>query len=299
MHLFDLPNKQDYIEALLSSQNILIPNASKLKLMLEDYREGAYCIVIPAMMGRKKYAIRCWKCIDETTRALLCHRMNILSKKLAKYYNSYFVDFDFYEAGIVTVKGVFPMMIMPWCDDMNFDEFIQNYLSEVKVLQRIALSFLNMTDYLHRNKISHGDLQPDNIRVRTDGSLYLIDYDTLYLPCMQFEKDSVKGRLEYQHPSRKYNEFLSPYMDYFAEYILYLSILIAIKFPNNWHDTIIVNRESLFIKNNYSNICNSKLYRFLEQVQDADLQKFMGYFVLALEENELSKITPINKLLHK
>ena len=35
---------------------------------------------------------------------------------------------------------------------------------------------------------AHGDLKPDNILVRDDGSLVLVDYDGMYVPAMQGQK---------------------------------------------------------------------------------------------------------------
>lgn len=299
MDLFDLPNKQDYIDAILHQENILIPNVSGLELSTEQYKEGAYCIIFPAMIGQEKSAIRCWKCIDDSTKEVLCRRMSLVSSKLKEFSNPYLVEFDFYEAGLVTAKGIFPVSVMKWCDDISLNEYIQAHIYNTEILQRFAFSFLEMTDYLHYNKISHGDFQPDNIRVKANGSLYLIDYDTLYLPCMQQEKDSIKGMLDYQHPGRQNNEFLSPFMDYFAEYVIYLSISIAIRYPDFWNETIISNKGSLFMKDDYLNIYDNKVFMFLKQQETLEFQNTMSYLISALKENDIAKIIPINKLICK
>lgn len=87
---------------------------------------------------------------------------------------------------------------------------------------------------LHEKDISHGDLQHGNIKVRSNGDICLIDYDSLYVPQLSNEKDVIKGLPGYQHPKRKDLDKLSPKSDYFSELIIYLSLLVIAENPHYW-----------------------------------------------------------------
>lgn len=70
--------------------------------------------------------------------------------------------------------------------------------------------------------------------VKTDGSLVLVDYDSMYVPELKGMKDEIKGLAGYQHPSRWGNVFLSEKADYFSELVIYTSLKALEKMPMLW-----------------------------------------------------------------
>ena len=62
--------------------------------------------------------------------------------------------------------------------------------------------------------------------------LYLVDYDSFYCSDLKGEQDIVKGLVDYQHPSRQENKYVSEKLDYFSELIIYLSILAIAESPS-------------------------------------------------------------------
>ena len=74
-----------------------------------------------------------------------------------------------------------------------------------------------MAKELHAAGVSHGDLQHGNIMVNADGSLILVDYDSMYVPSLEGYADEIKGLVGYQHPARWENCKCSPKADYFSE----------------------------------------------------------------------------------
>lgn len=52
-----------------------------------------------------------------------------------------------------------------------------------------------MCKKLHEKSIAHGDLQHGNILVDSNGNIYLIDYDSMFVPSLEKERDIIKGRM--------------------------------------------------------------------------------------------------------
>ena len=91
-----------------------------------------------------------------------------------------------------------------------------------------------MTRMLHRHNIAHGDLKHENIFIKADGSILLIDYDSVYVPGLDGEADEIKGVVSYLHPNRFYLSYLSPKLDYFSESIIYVHLIALSEFPELW-----------------------------------------------------------------
>ena len=125
---------------------------------------------------------------------------------------------------------------MDWVEAATLKEYISQHLHEKDTLLQLANSFRKMVDDLHKNNISHGDLQHGNILVHEDGSLTLVDYDSMYVPDLAGQPDNVHGLHGYQHPARFSNKIVSPKADYFSELVIYLSILALAEDPNLWTD---------------------------------------------------------------
>jgi formylglycine-generating enzyme required for sulfatase activity len=134
---------------------------------------------------------------------------------------------------------------MPWITGKNLKQYIEDNLKDSSKLLNLADRFLSMVVDLRKHKISHGDLQDNNILVRDDGSIILIDYDSLCVPDIEGKKEFVSGTAGYQHPSRisgKDNR-LTPAADYFSEVIIYLSLLAFAQKPALFAEQDVKNRD--------------------------------------------------------
>lgn len=295
--LFALPNKFDYQEAVISRENLLFLQKNDCLKYNGINKEGAFCVVFQMFINREKYAIRCWKCLSEKSKQVICRRMELVSDWIRNVQPLYLNEIFLYENGIKTIKGIHPIAVMKWHDDMSLKEYLSLHIQEPLLLTRLSDSFVTMVSYFHNLHIAHGDINMDNIRVKTDGTLYLIDYDTFYVPTMEQEKDDVKGKPEYQHHARNNNMYLSEYIDYYSEYVIFFTIKSLAKYPELWDLFELANKESHILnRNELSDIQGSRIYSFVREKNDEGLMTILFCMDdMWQNENCLNSIIPIEK----
>lgn len=91
--------------------------------------------------------------------------------------------------------------------------------------------------------------------------------------------------------------YISEYMDYFSEYVIYLTIKSLAKYPELWNLFGLANKEShIFSRDELSNIQSSRIYSFVREKNDEELMTIL-YFMdnIWKYENTLNSITPIEK----
>ena len=295
--LWAFPNKFDYLEAFISQKNLLFLKENDCIEYDDRYIEGAFCIVFQVLLNGEKYAVRCWKCLNEIDRRRICRRMKQVSDWIKNVQPLYLHEITLYEDGIKTIKGVYPVTMMKWNDDMSLRKYLSLHIQESPLLETLSDSFITMVSYFHNLRISHGDMNMDNIRVKADGSFSLIDYDTFYVPTMEDEKDEVKGKSEYQHHARNQNMYLSEYMDYYSEYIILLAIKSLARHPELWDLFGLTDEESHILnRNELSDIQSSRIYFFIREKKDKVLMQFLLFMDdMWKNKNSLNSIIPIEK----
>ena len=78
-------------------------------------------------------------------------------------------------------KSEFPVLLMDWVDGLSLDAYT-NKISDNKIkLEQLAGNFQELVCWLLMQPFAHGDLKPDNILVKDDGSIILLDYDGMYV----------------------------------------------------------------------------------------------------------------------
>lgn len=191
---------------------------------------GGYSIVFPFQVKTGKVAVRCWIAgIDDIEM-----RLNAISAYLKQVQSPYFVNFEYVRDGFFIDKQFYPLVRMDWVEGLTLRDFIQQHLRDPQKLDRLADRFLEMCGHLHSLGISHGDLQHGNIVVRSDESIRLIDYDSVFVPSLQGYSQVVAGLESYQHPLRKTVSSYGPNTDYFSELVIYLSLKVLASKPDLW-----------------------------------------------------------------
>lgn len=254
---------------------------------------GGYTNVFPFIdKNGKKVAVRCW-CADIDRARERCYR---IAEFLKKDTSGYFVDFRYEPDAILIAGQLHPVVVMDWVDGLTLKRYIDEKKPSKELFLDLADKFLTMTKYLHSKGIAHGDLQHGNIMVRPDGSLILIDYDSMYIETLKGFSDAVKGLPGYQHPARDKNRILTPKIDYFSELVIYLSLLIFAEKPSLWEEYT-DTEDLLFSKEDFDDPNGSKIFKDFSLSTNPNIKHLMQKLKLALAKTDINDLSPLDALL--
>lgn len=292
-----LPDCSEYMTSIETPQLIKAMELQGGKVITKNGKPlryaGGFCVVFPyeESTGRK-VAVRCWTAhVPDADR-----RSRQISQWLQKSRLPYFVGFNYIEEGVVTQLGVFPIIIMDWVDAIPLKDYLQKNINNTSAIKALADEFLKMTTDLHHLGFSHGDLQHGNIMVSSSGQLFLVDYDSMYVPGLEDVTDVIKGLAGYQHPGRAKLKYLSPKSDYFSEMIIYTSLLVLAKYPILWEKLNIADTETLiFAQEDLNNPSQSEIFNFLKS--DFEFIECANAIEEALSKSNIEDLLPLNEAI--
>lgn len=293
-----LPSIRTSIE---NNQSLVIDSFARQGIFRRDKRgrlvayTGGFSVVYPFEYNNEVWAFRCWHADLGNLRG---HFLT-LSSALSKLNLPYFCSFTYVDEGIVVEGKKYPTTRMKWIDGKNLKEYICIHKNDKNKLKNLANNFVKMITTLHKYHISHGDLQHGNILIDDNDNLFLIDYDSVYVPELQGEADIIKGLKGYQHPKRGDNLLANEKVDYFSELIIYLSILaIAEKSSLVEKYQVEDSEQLLFSFEDFKDLENSQVY--------VDLMQLGGLFSILLkilsdylDEDDICNLEPFTTLVDK
>lgn len=114
----------------------------------------------------------------------------------------------------------------------------------------LSAAFERMALQLLDREWAHGDLKPENIIVRPDGTLRLIDYDAMFIPELSGRRTLEIGTPPYQHPLRDETMF-DKHLDDYAVALIAVSLRALALEPTlygryNRADNIIIYPSDIF-----------------------------------------------------
>ena len=184
----------------------------------------------------------------------------------------------------------FPVLIMDWVDGQPLDAYLRQHLDDTYDLQMLAYSFCRMGAWLLSQPFAHGDLKPDNILVRDDGTLVLVDYDGMFVPSMEGETAMETGSPDFRHPLRTEQSF-NEHIDDFSIATIALSLKAISLNPQLFHQYAASDR-LLFSASDYLNIGQSPALKDIVSLSsDAELATILAAFHLAMANNDLSMVS--------
>lgn len=258
---------------------------------------GGFSIVFPVEVDGSKWAFRCWHHTLDNDQT----RIKLLSAELKKVSLPYFIDFEYEDKGVVVNGAVYPTTRMKWKNGRDIKDYICYNRNNRHKLFKLASNFFAMTQDLHRLSIAHGDLQHENIIVNPFGKIFLIDYDSMYVPALSYmnSKNSTNGKEGYQHPARENCVYSNPTLDYFSEVVILTSILAIAHNPSLINKYDMEDSDTmLFKKADFRNFASSKIY--------SDLSAMGGIFVVLLKvlssylgNSDITSIDPLELAANK
>ena len=287
------PLISEYVRAIQDANN----NLDKLAYLVpvqddhgEPYRSsGAFAVVFKMKDKQtgKCYALKCFT--EEQEGRAEAYRQ--IADELEFVDSSYITSVKYLEKEIFVDSSCeedeFPVLLMDWIDGETMENYIAENYQDNYVMAILCYRFCKMAAWLRSQPFAHGDIKPDNIMVRPDGNLTLVDYDGMFVPAMKGQKSPTIGTKDFSHPLRTVNDF-DETIDDFALASIALS-LKAISMNSTLLDTYGASDRLLFSENDYRNPSNSKVISALQELMcDKNFCTLYSLFMLALARKELS-----------
>ena len=132
--------------------------------------------------------------------------------------------------GITLVGRKMPTLLMEWIDGPTLFEAIDRAASRQNrdVLDAIAAALRDLSIGLRDSRVTHGDLTPDNLMLRPNGSLVCVDLDTLEWPGARKRIHDVEKHA-YRHPRRSGTP---AHQDAFALLVMFVSTILLRDTPD-------------------------------------------------------------------
>ena len=256
----------------------------------EPYRcSGAFAVVFKMQdkSTGKYYALKCFT--EEQQGRAEAYRQ--IADELDLLDSPYITSVKYMEKELFVdsqcAEDEFPVLLMDWVDGETMEAYIAANYRNQSTMSMLSYRFGKMAAWLRTQSFSHGDIKPDNIIVRPDGSLTLVDYDGMFVPSMKGSQSPTIGTRDFSHPLRTVDDF-DETIDDFSLASIALS-LKAISMNSTLLDTYGASDRLLFSENDYRNPSNSKVISALQELMcDKDFCTLYSLFMLALARKELS-----------
>ena len=238
----------------------------------------------------KFYALKCFtrdqEGRNESYRLIADELQDVSSDYLTKIQyldKELFVDTN-------TDDNEFPVLLMDWVEGETLDKYVRKNIGDQYTLSMLAYKFSKLAMWLITQPFAHGDLKPDNILVRKDGSLVLVDYDGMYVPAMKGQKSRELGSPDFRHPLRTEDDF-DEHIDDFSLSTILLSLKAISLQPSLLEEYGAADR-LLFSERDYREISECKVLDAVKQLmQDSELTTLLSLFLIALTQQDLSQVS--------
>ena len=287
------PLISEYVKAIQDAGDNL-DKLAYLTPVLDDHGEpyrssGAFAVVFK-MLDKgtgKYYALKCFT--EEQEGRADAYRQ--IADELDMVDSSYITSVKYMEKELFVdsqcEEDEFPVLLMDWVEGETMEAYIAAYYHNQSAMSMLCYRFGKMAAWLRSQSFAHGDIKPDNIIIRPDGSLSLVDYDGMFVPAMKGSKSPTIGTKDFCHPLRTIDDF-DETIDDFSLASIALS-LKAISMNSTLLDTFGASDRLLFSEKDYRNPSNSKVISALQElICDKDFCTLYSLFMLALARKELS-----------
>ena len=256
----------------------------------EPYRSSGAFAVVFKMQDKstgKYYALKCFT--EEQQGRAEAYRQ--IADELDLLDSPYITSVKYMEKELFVdsqcEEDEFPVLLMDWVDGETMEAYIAANYHNQSAMSMLCYRFGKMAAWLRSQSFAHGDVKPDNIIIRPDGSLSLVDYDGMFVSSMKGSKSPTIGTKDFSHPLRTVDDF-DETIDDFSLASIALS-LKAISMNSTLLDTYGASDRLLFSEKDYRTPSNSKVISALQGLMcDKDFCTLYSLFMLALARKELS-----------
>ena len=293
----EYPLISEYKEAILSSEDNF-NELSSLRPVLDSHGDpmmssGNFAVVFKMRddSDGKLYAVKCFikdqEGRDESYRKI-ADELEVISSSyilpLRYLENELFID------SAQCDREEFPVVVMEWVEGETLDAYLNRNLNDKYELEMLSYRFNRMGAWLLAQPFAHGDLKPDNILVRKDGSLVLVDYDGMFVPSMKGEKAREIGSPDYRHPARTDTDF-DEHIDDFSIAVIALSLKAIALNPDLKSNTNSTDSLLLSAKD-YTDPSASEIFQRVQTLMcNSEFTLIFGAFSIVLANNSLDMVS--------
>ena len=271
----------------LDKLNHLVPVLDKHG---EPYRSsGAFAVVFKMKDEQtgKCYALKCFT--EEQEGRAEAYRQ--IAEELEFVDSPYITSVNYLEKELFVdcncEDDEFPVLLMDWIEGETMETFIAENYTDSYEMSMLCYRFCKMAAWLRSQSFAHGDIKPDNIMVRPDGTLTLVDYDGMFVPAMKGQKSPTIGTKDFSHPLRTIDDF-DETIDDFALASIALS-LKAISLDTSLFQSYGASERLLFSATDYLDLSKSKIFAALQGLlADVEARTLLSLFLLASAQKDLS-----------
>ena len=286
------PLISEYVRAIQDASNNLDKLAHLLPV-LDDHGEpyrssGAFAVVFKMKDEQtgKCYALKCFT--EEQEGRAEAYRQ--IADELEFVDSSYITSVKYLDKEIFVDSSCeedeFPVLLMDWIDGETMETYIAENYQDNYTMAMLCYRFCRMAAWLRSQPFAHGDIKPDNIMVRPDGNLTLVDYDGLFVPAMKGQKSPTIGTKDFSHPLRTVDDF-NETIDDFALASIALS-LKAVSLKPSLLDEYGAADRLLFSAEDYRDLSKSKVLAALQELMnDEEVNTLLSLFLLAKTKKNL------------
>ena len=282
-HLAAIQDAHDNLDKL----NHLVPVLDKHD---EPYRSsGAFAVVFKMKdeLTGKCYALKCFT-EEQEGRAEAYHQ---IAEELEFVDSPYITSVKYLEKELFVDSNCeddeFPVLLMDWIEGETMETYIAENYTDSYEMSMLCYRFCKMAAWLRSQSFAHGDIKPDNIIVRPDGTLTLVDYDGMFVPAMKGQKSPTIGTKDFSHPLRTIDDF-DETIDDFSLASIALS-LKAISLDSSLLQSYGASDRLLFSATDYLDLSKSKIFAaLLSLLADVEARTLRSMFLLASAQKDLS-----------
>ena len=287
------PLISEYLAAIRDANDNL-DTLSHLVPVLDKYGEpyrssGAFAVVFKMKDEQtgKCYALKCFT-EEQEGRAEAYHQ---IAEELEFVDSPYITSVKYLEKELFVDSNCedeeFPVLLMDWIEGETMETYIAANYTDTHAMSMLCYRFCKMAAWLRSQSFAHGDIKPDNIMVRPDGTLTLVDYDGMFVPAMKGQKSPTIGTKDFSHPLRTIDDF-DETIDDFALASIALS-LKAISLNPSLLDEYGASDRLLFSAADYLDLSKSNTFTALQGLlADEEAITMMSMFLLASAKKNLS-----------
>ena len=287
------PLISEYLAAIREAKD----NLDKLRHLVpvldkygEPYRSsGAFAVVFKMKDEQtgKCYALKCFT--EEQEGRAEAYRQ--IAEELEFVDSPYITSVKYLEKELFVDSNCedeeFPVLLMDWIEGETMETYIAANYTDTHAMSMLCYRFCKMAAWLRSQSFAHGDIKPDNIMVRPDGTLTLVDYDGMFVPAMKGQKSPTIGTKDFSHPLRTIYDF-DETIDDFALASIALS-LKAISLNPSLLQTYGASDRLLFSAADYLDLSKSKTFTALQGLlADEEARTLLSMFLLASAKKNLS-----------